>query len=795
MATQPINGYVGSCRLQVTSTAIIVSTNGNELATWLYNCIRQFNAIDCFFSFTSGRRGPFGVGEYCFELPQKKVLEIQKKISSYTGAVFGHSQTYNNNSLIASTSVSNPSRSVAPVSDRTRSESETIESSAAVSSNLYPLTSLSNSQTYQNTGFKRVVAPPIPSKDPVKTITLQNDQPQAQYVNAMNGSPKPLPRTMKPSLQKSGLSGAAKPLTQPTYNATSLPHANGSTTLPTHSKTSQGIVMSTKPVLNPVGSHSDLNTDPLLYGDQLCSPHGPDTKHNFFSVTNSSSPPSAVSSSPPSAVSSSPPSAVSSSPPSAVPSSATSLSPPPAINCGYSEVDYDVIRRNRETGKFADPQGAYSSNHGNELPSSMPVSEGTYDVPRTTGGKFENVPDVYEDDRRQVLSNDLSCVPNSNQRVTSELYDVPPSRGVVDSQTLPTRHKQIYDNPSLPSRPLLSKVVDDPGNSSHDLYDVPQSNQLALGSRETYDVVPSRRTLSSSPQPQMTSSSSKKSGYVNIGPNGEILGEAVANTLRRELFDSLGKPSRFKLSRSCEFLNEVGLGPTKRFSSSVSYRKLIMPEQENVKGGTSSHRTSGLHRKSSGSLGDLPVVQGSDDDDDDNTYVTLNKIEKPVISKRKPPVPAPKPVATSNGVGDDVESDDMYVAMNRSPIRGGTSTADTESLPKGYIRMNVAKETLMKSSISNGNLGEKMETSPTSNKRRSSDLVWPSNSSWSQWNPLNEQTSRKSSDTSEVFSPPPADDDHPIVVSKSSVQPKRSILLKKVSPQPASGHQEKRSSK
>ena len=758
MATQSVDGYTGQCRLQITKTAIIVSlSNGEELATWLYNCIRQFNAVDCCFSFTSGRRGPFGVGEYCFELPQKKVAEIQKKISGYTGAIFANNHNYSGNTLSASTNVSNPSKPKVPVSsDRYRSESETA-SSTPLSSNLYPLTNLSNPEVYQNTGIKRAVAPPLPAKDHTKLVAVQNDTSDVKYANAMKGAPKPMPRTMKPSLRKTTVPNDNKAPSHSPPSASSLPstdeaYANGSVT---HSERAQ-IVPTSNPAVNPVGGYSDLNRDPLKYGDMVCSPHEPTKHHRFFSPS------------------------------------------PPAVNSGYSDVDYDVIRRNREMGKFSDPNGAYKDAKGEDtydVPSSLLVSEDTYDVPRPTRGKFEDIPDVYDDDRKQPSPNDLYSVPTSNQQA-SKLYDrlLPTPQAVSQTHNVPPQD-QIYDNPSKPSLP---KAAYGYGNQDS-LYDTPQSNQPVIGGHETYDVVPSRKAYSYSPQRQVVEmpSKSKKPSYENIGPRGEILGEIVADQLRQDLLSSLNggdncwtlKPLKdvsSKFSRSCDFLNEIGREPTKRFSSAATYRRSILPQQEIAQGGTvpvSSWHTYKLHRRMSGSLGDVPTVV---DSDDDGTYVVLNKTEKPNI---RPPLPTSNHVATGNlnGVEDDGDSNDMYITMNRSPSHSTSSIVDTATLPKGYIRMNTAKQALMAAKSGSIDMGGK-KTSPTNSEgKRSSDLVWPNNSRWSQWNPQVEQ-SRKSSGDSDVFSPPPVAavaDEHPIVVSKPSARPKRSILLKGVSPQAA----------
>ena len=742
---------MGPCRLHITTTAIIVSrSNGDELATWLFNCIRQFNAVDCYFSFTSGRRGPFGVGEYCFELPQKKVVEIQKKISGHTGAIFAQNRNFNISTLSASTNVSNPSKAKVPVTNensRSRSESET--SSAPLSSNLYPLTTPPKSMTYQNTGLRRAIAPPLPSKDPVKpAVVLHNEKkPNVKYVNAMKGVPKPLPRTMKPSTKKT--EAPIYSANNSTATASSSAHTDKSVTLPIYSQ-------SPKAVVNPVGTQSDLNRDPLEYGDMVCFPKGPDANLNFFS-------------------------------------------PPPASNnSGYSDVDYDVIRRNREMGKFADPEGTYKDSKGTEtydVPSSLQVADDTYDVPRPTGGKFEDIPDVYEDDTKHSSPNDLYSVPTSNQQVPYDIYDVPSAKGqyAVQTHDVPSRQNQLYDNPA---KPALSMVTN---QEPQDLYDTPQSNQPAGGGHETYDVVPSQKACSTSPQPQTVIMPKKPTGYENIGPHGEILGELVANQLRQDLLSSLNGSNRHwmprslkntnsNFSRSCEFLNEIVQEPSKRFSTSSNYKRLIIPEQEIAQSGTrpASSWHYKLHRRLSGSLDDVPTME------DEDTYIVLNKTEKP---SGKLPIPAPKPtpVAASRIEGDD-EPYDMYIAMNRSPSHSSSSSiVNTETLPKGYIRMSTAKEAIVvRKSNSSTEIGRK-ETSPMNNEgKRNSDLVWPGNSGWSHWDQQDEQVpSRKSSDNSEVFSPPPATHEHPIVVSKSSARPKRSILLKGVSPQPVPG-QEKR---
>ena len=86
-----VGNYSGPCILLLTGAAVTVkSTRGVDIATWPYNCIRQFRAEDETgkFSFVSGRRGPYGVAEYVFELPNHILSELQDALSQFTGAQF-----------------------------------------------------------------------------------------------------------------------------------------------------------------------------------------------------------------------------------------------------------------------------------------------------------------------------------------------------------------------------------------------------------------------------------------------------------------------------------------------------------------------------------------------------------------------------------------------------------------------------------------------------------------------------------------------------------------------------------
>lgn len=88
-----VGTFSGECRISLTTSTITISDpNGVEIASWPYNAIRQFRADDILngkFSFTSGRRGPFGVGEYDFLLAPLYFNELKSTLSRYTGNQFG----------------------------------------------------------------------------------------------------------------------------------------------------------------------------------------------------------------------------------------------------------------------------------------------------------------------------------------------------------------------------------------------------------------------------------------------------------------------------------------------------------------------------------------------------------------------------------------------------------------------------------------------------------------------------------------------------------------------------------
>ena len=86
-----VGNYSGPCILLLTGAAVSVKDlEGVNIATWPYNCIRQFRAEEetSVFSFISGRRGPYGVAEYIFELSDHILADLQDALSQFTGAQF-----------------------------------------------------------------------------------------------------------------------------------------------------------------------------------------------------------------------------------------------------------------------------------------------------------------------------------------------------------------------------------------------------------------------------------------------------------------------------------------------------------------------------------------------------------------------------------------------------------------------------------------------------------------------------------------------------------------------------------
>ena len=88
-ALTPVRDYKGPCTLVLSKRSIGVSTDNENLGTWPFECIRRFHSQDLnYFSFTSGRRGPYGVCDYTFKIKDEDLKKLQDILSQCTGAKF-----------------------------------------------------------------------------------------------------------------------------------------------------------------------------------------------------------------------------------------------------------------------------------------------------------------------------------------------------------------------------------------------------------------------------------------------------------------------------------------------------------------------------------------------------------------------------------------------------------------------------------------------------------------------------------------------------------------------------------
>ncbi len=73
--------------LVLSKKSIEVKKNDVEsLGKWAFEFIRRFHSQDLnYFSFTSGRRGPFGVQDYTFRLNEDDLKQLQYLLSQHTG--------------------------------------------------------------------------------------------------------------------------------------------------------------------------------------------------------------------------------------------------------------------------------------------------------------------------------------------------------------------------------------------------------------------------------------------------------------------------------------------------------------------------------------------------------------------------------------------------------------------------------------------------------------------------------------------------------------------------------------
>ena len=62
--------------------------NGKAIGTWPFDTIRDFSCQDGNFSFTSGRRGPFGVQTHLYQLTPAVLMKLTTAVTAITGAQF-----------------------------------------------------------------------------------------------------------------------------------------------------------------------------------------------------------------------------------------------------------------------------------------------------------------------------------------------------------------------------------------------------------------------------------------------------------------------------------------------------------------------------------------------------------------------------------------------------------------------------------------------------------------------------------------------------------------------------------
>lgn len=209
-----VGNHIGSCLLHLTGAAITVKyTHGNDIASWPYNCIRQFRADEETrqFSFFSGRRGPYGVAEYKFDMTEEMLLSLQDALTQFTGAKF-------NSNMMSSTSLSSsgmtsPAREqqYAPEPFRTPKRDPLPEIPAAPPSNAEmfrgymshgntDVRSLQNQQTHSAT-------------DVFATLPKE---PRYRYSSVSSGKPPiPAPYDSSRTLDTRGRRGSAVPGTAP----------------------------------------------------------------------------------------------------------------------------------------------------------------------------------------------------------------------------------------------------------------------------------------------------------------------------------------------------------------------------------------------------------------------------------------------------------------------------------------------------------------------------------------------------------------------------------------------------
>ena len=83
-ALRYIGDFKGPCIIQVRQDSIVIkNSNGAALGVWPYCVIREFkfDDVEKTFVFTSGRRGPFGVENYSFDLHDRIYYSIRETVN------------------------------------------------------------------------------------------------------------------------------------------------------------------------------------------------------------------------------------------------------------------------------------------------------------------------------------------------------------------------------------------------------------------------------------------------------------------------------------------------------------------------------------------------------------------------------------------------------------------------------------------------------------------------------------------------------------------------------------------
>ena len=86
-SVSPIGDFGGGdCFITLSDTRLSISSHdGHLIATWRYCTIRSFNWSSTDFCFISGRRGPYGVQEYTFNVSPSVMMILYSVLSKITG--------------------------------------------------------------------------------------------------------------------------------------------------------------------------------------------------------------------------------------------------------------------------------------------------------------------------------------------------------------------------------------------------------------------------------------------------------------------------------------------------------------------------------------------------------------------------------------------------------------------------------------------------------------------------------------------------------------------------------------